>query len=68
MDGCMQGVYLMHPILRFAETAYIETQNLMPLLVNYTNPSNFISRLVKKGELIRLKDGFFVISEKIKDE
>src|SRR5262249_43347469 len=43
----------------------IETQNLIPLLENYTNPRDFLSRMVKKGELIRLKNGFFVISEKI---
>jgi predicted transcriptional regulator of viral defense system len=55
----------MHHILQFAETAYIETQNLMPLLSDYTNPSDFISRMVKRGELIRLKNGFFVIAEKI---
>ncbi len=55
----------MHNILRFAETAYIETQNLLPLLGEYTNPHNFISRLCKAGELIRLKNGFFIIAEKI---
>jgi hypothetical protein len=58
----------MHPILRFAETAYIEAQNLMPLLSDYANPSDFISRLIKRGELIRLKNGFYVISEKIEKE
>lgn len=55
----------MHPLLRFAETAYIEIQNLIPLLSDYANPHDFIARLVKKGELIRLKNGFFVIAEKI---
>lgn len=56
----------MHPILTFAETAYIKAQNLLPLLSEYTNPHDFLARLVKKGELIRLKNGFFVIAEKIK--
>lgn len=55
----------MHPILEFIETAYVETQHLVPLLKDYTNPHDLISRLVKKGELIRLKNGFFVIAEKI---
>ena len=55
----------MHPILRFAETAYVGAQNLMPFLGDYTNPHDFLSRMVKKGELIRLKNGFFVIAEKI---
>lgn len=56
----------MHSILNFAETAYIEAQNLLPLLSDYTNPHDFLSRLVKKGDLIRLKNGFFVIAGKIK--
>lgn len=58
----------MHNILRFAKTAYIESQNIKPLLKNYTNPNDFISRLVKSGELIRLKNGFFLIAEKIKEK
>jgi hypothetical protein len=57
----------MHKVLRFAKTAYIETQNLKPLLSGYTNPDDFISRLVKSGELIRLKKGFFLIAEKVDD-
>ena len=55
----------MHTVLRFAATAYIETQNLKPLLSSYKNPDDFISRLVKSGDLIRLKNGFFLIAEKI---
>ncbi|MBI5346053.1 MAG: hypothetical protein HZB76_02800 [Chlamydiae bacterium] len=57
----------MHPILRFSKTAYVKSQNLKPLLGNYTNLDDFISRLVKSGELIRLKNGFFLIAEKIED-
>lgn len=57
----------MHPILRFAKTAYVESQNLKPLLGSYTNPDDFISRMVKAGELIRLKNGFFLIAEKTKE-
>lgn len=56
----------MHQILQFVQTAYIEAQNLLPLLSDYTNPHDFLSRMCQKGELIRLKNGFFVISEKIK--
>lgn len=55
----------MHSSLRFAKTAYIESQNLKPLLDDYANPDDLISRMVKKGELIRLKNGFFLIAEKI---
>lgn len=57
----------MHPILRFAKTVYVESQNLKPLLGDYTNPDDFISRLVKAGELIRLKNGFFLIAEKLEE-
>ena len=57
----------MHPILDFAKTAYIETKNLLPLLKGYTNPYECISRMVKKGDLIRLKNGFFIIAEKVKN-
>ena len=57
----------MHNILRFSKTAYITSQNLKPLLNNYTNPDDFISRMVKSGKLMRLKKGFFVISEKIEE-
>lgn len=52
-------------LLLDSETAYIEAQNLLPLLKDYTNPRDLISRLVKSGQLIRLKNGFFVIAEKI---
>jgi hypothetical protein len=58
---------MMHPILRFSKTAYIESHHLKPLLKDYTNPDDLISRLVKSGELIRLKNGFFLIKEKIEE-
>jgi len=57
----------MHPLLQFSKTAYIQAGNLKPFLTDYTNPNDFLSRLVKSGDLIRLKNGFFLISEKIKD-
>lgn len=60
--------YLLIPLLYEAETAYIETQNLLPLLENYANPRDLLARLVKNGDLIRLKNGFFVIAEKIAKE
>jgi len=54
-------------ILQFAKTAYIQTRNLLPLARGYTNPHDLISRMCKRGELIRLKNGFFIIADKIKD-
>jgi len=55
-------------MLRFAKTAYIESQNLSPLLSEYANPRDCIARMVKRGELIRLKNGFFIIAEKIQND
>lgn len=55
----------MSSILRTFSTPYIESQNLIPLLHEYKNPDDVIARLVKKGELIRLKNGFFLIAEKV---
>lgn len=57
----------MDSILRFAKTAYLENHQLKPLLSDYKNPDDYISRMVKKGELIRLKNGFYLISEKIQN-
>lgn len=57
----------MHRVLRFAKTAYIESHHLKPLLNDYANPDDFISRLVKTGELIRLKNGFFLITERVEE-
>jgi len=49
------------------ETPYISMQNLHEILQGYQNPRDCVSRLVKSGELLRLKNGFFLIAEKIKD-
>ena len=58
----------MHPILKNFKTPYIETRNLVPFLEGYAKPRDFIARLVEKGELIRLKNGFFLIADKIKED
>jgi hypothetical protein len=57
----------MHPILRSFKTAYIEAHHLLPLLQDYTNPRDLIARLVKSGDLIRLRNGFYLIAEKIQE-
>ena len=54
-------------MFRSFPTAYIQAQNILPLVQDYANPHDLVSRMVKKGELIRLKNGFFVISEKIEN-
>ncbi|NBO24527.1 MAG: hypothetical protein EBU93_04770 [Chlamydiae bacterium] len=58
----------MHPALRFYKLSYIDSQSLLPLLRDYTNPNDFLSRLVKSGQLIRLKNGFYLISELIENQ
>ena len=59
---------LMHPILKFCKLPYVDKGSLFPFLREYTNPNDFISRLVKNGELIRLKNGFYLISELIESQ
>ncbi len=53
----------MHPVLRFCKLRYIERGTVIPFLANYTNLDDFLSRLVKKGELLRLKNGFYLIAD-----
>ncbi len=53
-------------ILRSIETPYIDAQTLLVLLADYQKPREVILRMVKNEELIRLKNGVYLISEKIK--
>lgn len=55
----------MKNILRDVETPYIGAQTLLQLLAEYKKPREAILRMVKNKELIRLKNGFYLISEKI---
>lgn len=55
----------MKNILQFIETPYIDTQTLLRLLANYRKPREAILRMVERQELIRLKNGFYLIREKI---
>ena len=55
----------MAKILKNIETAYIDAQTLLGLLADYRKPRDCISRMVKAGELIRLKNGFYLITDKI---
>lgn len=54
--------------LKHIETPYIDAQTLLSLFSDYAKPRERILRLVKKGELIRLKSGFYLISEKIQKD
>lgn len=55
----------MKNILKHIETPYIDAQTLLNLLAKYKKPREAILRMVKNEELIRLKNGLYVISEKI---
>lgn len=55
----------MRNILKLIETPYIDAQTLLKLLANYKRPREAILRMIKNEELIRLKNGFYLISEKI---
>lgn len=53
-------------ILDIIETPYIDCQILLAHLNEYRNPRDRIARMVKKGELIRLKNGFFLIASRFR--
>lgn len=55
----------MDEMLLKIETPYIDAQALLGMLGDYQNPRSRIYWLVKKGELIRLKNGFYLIKAKI---
>lgn len=48
------------------QTPYIDAQTLLGFMSEYQNPRDRIRRLVQKRELIRLKNGFYLIAAKIK--
>lgn len=52
--------------LRLIETPYIDAQTLLRLLGDYKKPREAILRMVKNEELIRLKNGVYLICEKIR--
>jgi hypothetical protein len=52
------------PLDRFP-LAYIDAQTLLWVLKDYKNPRDCIARMVKNGILIRLKNGFYIIADRI---
>lgn len=56
----------MDKILDTIVTPYIDAQTLLAHLQDYTNPRGHIARLVKKGVLIRLKNGFYLIASRFR--
>ncbi|CDZ81573.1 hypothetical protein BN1013_02109 [Candidatus Rubidus massiliensis] len=58
----------MKDVLKKIKTPYVDTQTLLVLLQEYKKPREYIRRKVINGELIRLKNGFFLIRDKIETE
>lgn len=52
-------------ILKLVETPYVDAQTLLKLFADYKKPREAILRLVRNEELIRLKNGFYLITDKI---
>ncbi len=58
----------MPSLLKTIETFHVTAQNLLPFAsAVYANPRDCLARLVKRGELIRLKNGFFVLGNKVEE-
>lgn len=55
----------MKKTLKCIETPYVDSQTLLILLADYKKPREAILRMVKNKELIRLKNGLYLISEKV---
>ena len=51
--------------LRLIKTPYVDAQTLMILFSDYRKPREHILRLIKNEELIRLKNGFYLITNKL---
>lgn len=51
----------MREVFDSIETPYVDCQTLLAHLTDYRNPRDWIARMVKQGELLRLKNGFFLI-------
>lgn len=57
----------MKDILRSIETPYVDAQTLLTFLGDYKRPREWIRRRVESGELVRLKNGFFLIQSKVQE-
>lgn len=54
----------MKEILDAIETPYVDAQTLLAHLKDYQKPRDWIANMVKKGALLRLKNGFFLITSR----
>lgn len=57
----------MQEALKHIETPYIDAQTLLNLLSGYRKPRECILRMVKNKELIRLKNGFYLIADRVEE-
>lgn len=64
-SGKIKIKVIMRSNLKNIETPYIDAQTLLNLLSDFRKPRDAILRMVKNGDLIRLKNGFYLISERI---
>lgn len=55
----------MKDLLRAIETPYVDAQTLLCLFADYKKPRERIARMIKNKELIRLKNGFYLIADKV---
>ena len=58
----------MREVFDSIETPYVDCQTLLAHLSNYRNPRDWIARMVKQGELLRLKNGFFLIASRFRKQ
>lgn len=56
----------MKDILTQIETPYVDSQTLLTFLGDYKRPREWILRKIKNGELVRLKNGFYLIQNKVR--
>lgn len=56
----------MEDVLEAIKTHYVDSQTLLAHLHAFQNPRDWIARRVKKGDLLRLKNGFFLISSRFR--
>lgn len=65
-NGHFVRIMNMSKIFDSIETPYIDSQTILRLLSGYRKPRDWIARMVQKGELLRLKNGFFLILSRVK--
>ncbi len=55
----------MDKLFESIQTPYVDSQTLLACMQGYRNPRDRVSRMVKRGELVRLKNGIFLIKRRL---